>query len=335
MSKIPVIIDVDTGIDDALALVMACASDKLDIRGITTVSGNVGLEHTTRNTLNVLDLLGCGNLPVAAGADRPIARKPFKASLVHGLDGLRGYKFEKNVDYALQKEPAWDFMRNILMDSAEKMTLIALGPVTNLAILLEKYPEVKDKIERIVFMGASYHCGNPGPVQTFNVLVDPEGFREVIRSGIPFYAVPLDTTRKAYITDAEKKPIEEMSGPAAKLVKGTLLGYCRGNAVEEKLELGEDEEQHNPKRDAKNAGKSSLHDPATVTFVTNPELFTVSGPYYCDVECKGELTDGWTLIDMEDWYCKEEEEKNFFFVDSVNREDFIQLFYDSVRHFSN
>ena len=334
MNKIPVIIDVDTGIDDAMALVMACAADNLDILGVTTVSGNVGLEHTTRNTLNILDLLGRGDIPVAAGAAAPIARKAFKASFVHGANGLRGYDFKENVTYALKKEPAWDFMRDILMDRKEKVTIIALGPVTNLALLFEKYPEVKPYIERIVFMGASYHTGNPGPVQTFNVLVDPEGFREVIHSGVPFYAVPLDTTKKSYITDEEAEPIGQMGGPAAELVKGILLGYGGKNAQEENLELGEDEEHHNPKRAARNAGKNSLPDPATVAFVTNPELFTVAGPYYCDVECKGELTDGWTLIDMEDWYCKDEEEKNFFFVDSVDRKGFVQLFYDAIRHFA-
>lgn len=332
MTKIPVILDVDTGIDDAMALVIALASDKLDVKAVTTVSGNVGLEHTTRNTLNILDLLGRGDIPVAAGADKPLERVAFKASFIHGLNGLRGYDFEKNVDYALRKEPAWDLIRDVLNESAEKVTILALGPVTNIAVLFDKYPEVKKKIDKIVFMGMSYHCGNPGPVQTFNVLVDPEAFRKVIFAGVPFYAVPLDTTRNAYITDEEKEPIRSMAGPAADLVKGTLLGYGGINATEDPLEMGPGEEKHNPKQLAKGKGKSNLHDPATVAFVTNPELFTYT-KYYCDVECGGELTDGWTLVDKDDWFCKEEDEKNVYFIESIEREKFIQLFYDSIKHF--
>lgn len=335
MKKIPVLIDVDTGIDDAVALVIACASDKLNIMGVTSVAGNVDLCHTTRNTLNILDLLGRGDIPVAEGADRPLSRRLVKASAAHGPNGLRGYDFEKNVDYALQKEPAWDFMRDKLMASTEKVVLLPLGPLTNVAILFEKYPEAKEKVEKIVFMGGSYRCGNPGPLSTFNVLVDPEAARQVVHSGIPFYFVSLDACKNAYITPEEKDLLRDMSGPAAELVKGILInGYCHGEEID-LSKLGPDEEPFNPKRRARMKGRSGLYDPATVAFVTNPELFTVSGPYYCDVECRGELTDGFTLIDMEDWYCKEQDEKNCYFVSDINREPLVQLFYDSVRHFSN
>ncbi len=335
MKKKPVMIDVDTGIDDAMALVIACAAENLDIKGVTTVAGNVEVKDTTRNTLNVLDLLGRGDIPVAAGAAAPLARPLAKASYVHGATGLRGYNFKENVRYALREEPAWDFMRQVLESSGEKVTLCALGPVTNLAVLIEKYPEVKPKIERIVFMGASYHTGNPGPVQTFNVMVDPEAFRQVVHSGVPFYAVPLDTTRKAYLTAQEKEAVKEMAGPAAELVQGVLFSYGAAFVTgDEQLDDGQEVSTTTGNKE-REGGKTCLHDPSTVAFLTAPELFTVAGPYYCDVECKGELTSGFTLIDKEDWYCKDEDEKHFYFVDSVNREGLKDLFYRSIRHYQN
>ena len=335
MNRKPVILDVDTGIDDAMALVIACAADNLDIKGVTTVAVNVELEHTTRNTLNVLKLLGRGDIPVAAGADKPLARPLAKASYVHGATGLRGYDFPEDTKDALCEEPAWDFMRRILMESEEKGILCALGPVTNLAILLERYPEVKPHIDRVIFMGTSYHAGNPGPVQTFNVMVDPEAFRKVIHSGVPFYAVPLDTTRKAYLTAEEKEEIKTMTGPAADLVKGVLFSYGAAFVgADENLEDGQEVSTTTGNKE-REGGKTCLHDPSTVAFLTAPELFTVAGPYYCDVECKGELTSGFTLIDKEDWYCKDEDEKHFYFVDSVNREGLKGLFYRSIRHYQN
>ena len=195
MSKIPVIIDCDTGIDDAMALVVACASDNLDIRAVTTVGGNVSLENTTRNTLNVLHLLGFSHVPVAKGADKPLQRPLMKASRVHGVSGLRGYEFAENYTDNLVDLPAWDLMRQVLMSSEEKVTIIALAPVTNLAILLQKYPEVKGRIDKIAFMGTSYHCGNPTVLSTFNVMVDPEAFQVLLDSGVDVYACPLTPPR--------------------------------------------------------------------------------------------------------------------------------------------
>ncbi len=332
--KIPVIIDADTGVDDALALVLACASDKLDILAVTAVAGNTSLEHSTRNTLNVLHLLGRDDIPVAAGADRPLSRDLMKASGVHGFTGLRGYTFEQNNTQALVKDKAWDLMRSILAASEEKVTIIAIGPMTNVAHLLEKYPEVKGRIERVVFMGTSYHDGNPTPVATFNVLVDPEAFRKVLFSGVELYACPLETTRKLFISEEEKEKLRQISGPAAKLAYGVLGGY--GRATEEELALiaaADDEEYFEEKRQKASLSSHSLHDPATVAFVCAPELFSYK-KYYCDVECKGELTTGFTLIDMANYYGKTEEERNLYYLESSERERFIQLFFEAVESYS-
>ena len=332
MSKIPVIIDCDTGIDDAMALVVACASDNLDIRAVTTVGGNVSLENTTRNTLNVLHLLGFSHVPVAKGADKPLQRPLMKASRVHGVSGLRGYEFAENYTDNLVDLPAWDLMRQVLMSSEEKVTIIALAPVTNLAILLQKYPEVKGRIDKIAFMGTSYHCGNPTVLSTFNVMVDPEAFQVLLDSGVDVYACPLDTTKTAYVTPDEARTFHSITGPAAEMVNGLFGGYCQ---VDTKTEVFDEHEEgeRNAKQAARMKSKYEMHDPATVALVTNPELFTWN-KYFCQVECKGELTLGYTIIDNEDYYAKDEDERNLYFAESIDREGFLRVFRASLEKFS-
>lgn len=329
--RIPVLIDCDTGGDDAIALVLACACKTFDILGVTTVSGNVDVENTTQNTLNVLHHIGRGDIPVAKGAAAPLQRPALKASAVHGLNGLRGWSFEQNQTAALTPQPAWDFMRDKLEAAAEKVTVLALGPVTNLAILLEKYPECRSKIDKVVFMGTSYHDGNPTPVATFNVLVDPEAFRKLLFSGVELYACPLETTRKGHITNEEIESIRDIPGPVAAMCYGIFSGY--GNPTKEEIALLATMEGEEDVADYRMARpkptKREVHDAATVAFVSNPELFGWH-KYYCDVECKGELTTGFTLIDMADYYQKPMDQRNLYYLDEVDREGFIKLLMDAI-----
>lgn len=335
MRKFPVMIDVDTGVDDALALVGACASPLFDIIGVTTVGGNVDLKYTTPNTLNVLHLLGRGDIPVAAGAEHPLERELFKASAVHGICGLRGYTFKENHFEALVEEKAWDFTYGKIKASTEKVTILALGPLTNIATLILNYPDCGKYIEKIVFMGTSYHDGNPTAVSTFNVLVDPEALRIVLDSGIEFCAMPLDTTRKAYLTKEDVEEIGKISGPVAEFTY-TLLGNYGSHTVSEEemaiIQSDPNEEQQHPGKVRAEVENLSLHDPATVAFAAVPEIFTGT-KYFMQVECKGELTTGFTLVDKKNYYGKTEEEKNVFFVESIEREKFAKWFIDSVHSY--
>lgn len=328
-----IIIDCDTGIDDAVALVLAHGlGNVFDILGVTTVAGNVGIENTTRNTLNVLNLIGAGDIPVAKGAEKPIAREPLRASGVHGVSGLRGYTFEKDSDKKLEEDTAWDFMYKKIKDSRESITLLVTGPATNVAILFQKYPEVKEKIEKIVFMGTSWHDGNPTPIATFNVLVDPEAFRYLLFSGVDVYACPLETTRKAYITPEELEEIRGIGNEAGKLVASILSSYGLQNIQEGEVFEEEREEAITSYRIAEQAAEKNrtLHDPAVVAFAAYPELFTVN-KYYCDVECKGELTTGFTLIDKRNYYGKPMEERNLFLAESIDREAFVKTLFDAIK----
>lgn len=333
MKKRKVMIDCDTGIDDAVALVFACGlREKFDILGVTTVAGNVALTDTTRNTLNVLNLIGADDIPVAKGADRPMEREGMKASGVHGVTGLRGYEFTENSTAALADLPAWDFIYEKVIASEEKVTLMALGPVTNIALMLKKYPDVKDKLDKIVFMGTSYHDGNPTSIATFNVLVDPEAFRFLLHSGIDVYACPLETTRTAYVTMEETKEIGTFGNQAGELVSRIIDSYGVHHIEEGEVIEEAGEEEITEVRIAKSLADQTrtLHDAAVVAYVAFPELFTVQ-KYYCDVECRGELTTGFTLIDKRDYYGKSMAERNLFLMESVNREGFVKELFAAIK----
>ncbi len=335
--RVPIMIDCDTGVDDAGALMMACASDRLDILAVTTVSGNVSLEHTHPNTLNVLKLFGREDIPVAKGADRPLVRPPFRASLVHGGNGIQGYRFPENTTKAETSLPAAAYMAKVLEEREEPVTIVALGPMTNVAILLLSRPDLKGKIARIVFMGVSYQDGNPAPLGTFNVMVDPEAFRICLESGVDFYACPLDTLRGACVTRAQTEEIRRMKSPAADFIYRTEfaprviskedLDRINANSGEE-THSREDLEKFNE------TDRFALLDQGTMAFVIAPELFTWK-KYYCRVECQGSFMNGFTYVDKRNYYRKTEEEKNLWFVETVSTEGFARLYLSLLKQYED
>lgn len=173
MSRKPVIIDTDPGIDDAVALAIALFAEELDVRLITTVGGNVGIEHTTDNALKLVSFFG-KHVPVAQGASEPLVRELVDASNVHGASGMEGWEFDEPDRSLLLEKNAVDAMRDALLSSEEPVTIVALAPLTNVALTLKAYPEVKSHIERIVLMGGTAARGNKGVLSEFNVATDPE-----------------------------------------------------------------------------------------------------------------------------------------------------------------
>ncbi|KQO97419.1 nucleoside hydrolase [Leifsonia sp. Leaf264] len=220
-----VILDVDTGVDDALAILFAVAHPDIDVRGITCVAGNAGLEQVVANTLRILDAAGAPDIPVAAGARRPLIEAARSASQVHGADGLGGVELAASARQATS-EGAVSLMRRLLLESAEPMTLVALAPQTNLALLLRTHPEVVPHIERIVFMGGSASVGNATAVAEFNVWHDPEAAAIVLDSGVPCYMYGLDVFNHVSV------PFETASSLAARTdVGGRVVGELLGNRV--------------------------------------------------------------------------------------------------------
>jgi pyrimidine-specific ribonucleoside hydrolase len=190
-NSIPVYLDVDTGIDDALAILLAIRHPALEVRGITTVVGNVDLEQVTRNTLQVLEVAGALDVPVVSGASRPLLAPPRSSAFVHGADGL-GYSGLPQPNRQPASNDAVSFLRDELMSAAEPIDLIALAPLTNLALLFQTAPEVKSKINKIALMGGSAATGNATAVAEFNIFHDPEAADIVFGAGVPILMYGLD-----------------------------------------------------------------------------------------------------------------------------------------------
>ena len=198
--SIPCVIDCDPGHDDAIAILLALASPELDVRGITTVSGNQTLEKTTANALRVLEHVGRGDVPVAAGADRPLVREQFVAAYVHGESGLDGPDLPP-----AQGAPIEQHAVDFLAEHGAGATVFAVGPLTNVALLLAMHPEARP--ERIVIMGGAIAEGNVTPAAEFNIWADPEAARRVFESGIEVTMIGLDVTHKALMSRAHAEQL--------------------------------------------------------------------------------------------------------------------------------
>lgn len=220
---VPVILDVDTGVDDALALLFAVAHPELDLIGVSCVAGNASLERVVENTLRVLTLAGAPDVPVAAGAQRPLIESPRDASHVHGVDGLAGVELPPAARRA-EPDAAVPFLRRLILDSPEPVTLVALAPQTNLALLLRTHPEVVGNIARIVFMGGSASVGNATALAEFNVWHDPEAAAVVLDAGVPLFMYGLDVFNHVAVPRATTEALAA-SAELLPSVVGRLLDH--------------------------------------------------------------------------------------------------------------
>lgn len=275
-----VILDVDTGIDDALAIIYAIESRQLDIQGITTVNGNVPLDYVTKNTLKVLKLTDRNDIPVYEGAAEPYVREAVHEFKVHGGDGI-GNALD---DMAVSKELEETFAADFIIESAHKykkeLTLIMVGPLTNLALALKKDPAIKDMIGRVVIMGglvSNAGYGNMLPTSEFNIFADAEAAKVVFHNGLDITLVSLDVTHQVMMTDEH---VEQLNGsPYYDFIK---------NATDEYMDYG---------LELYNIRQCALHDPLTVGYVLNPDLIETE-KYYVDVETSSPLSYGQTICDF-------------------------------------
>ena len=277
MAAIPIILDCDPGHDDALALALALARPEVHLLGVTTVAGNAPLAATTRNALRVLTLLGRPDVPVAPGADRPLVRDLQTAPAVHGASGLDGADLPDPAG-----EPrgggAVAFLRQTLLASADPVTLVPVGPLTNIASLLLAHPEVRPRIERVCLMGGAVREGNWTPAAEFNIWVDPEAARIVFRSGLPISMMGLDVTHQARFTEADIVRLEAIGSPAAHVFGGLLRFFARFHA------------------DRYGWDGAPIHDGVAVAHVAIPDLVETA-MYRVDVETEADLTRGRTIVD--------------------------------------
>lgn len=272
LRKIAIIIDTDPGIDDAVALAAALFHPRIDLQLITTVAGNVGVDKTTNNALRLLDFFG-KPVPVAQGAAAPLVRKLEDASHIHGHSGLDGYTFGETQLRPLPMH-AVEAIRERLLASPEPITLVPIGPLTNIALLLTLYPECKSRIARIVLMGGSAGRGNHTPNAEFNIYVDPEAASIVFTSGLPIVMCGLDVTSRATLTGEMIATLPTLNRTGDML--HALFQHYRGGSMKTGLKM---------------------HDLCTIAYLTQPELFTTQACYVA-VETRGELTAGTTSVDI-------------------------------------
>ncbi|QAV69713.1 nucleoside hydrolase [Salinibacterium sp. UTAS2018] len=217
------ILDVDTGIDDALALMLAVRHPGVNLRAVTCVAGNASLDQVVRNTLNVLDAAGAGDVPVAAGASRPLLAAAHPAAHVHGTDGLADLGLPTSTRQVVPLH-AIELLRREILASPTPVTLVPLAPMTNIALLVRTYPEVLANVERIVFMGGSASVGNATAVAEFNTWHDPEAAEIVLTAGVPITMYGLDVFYAVTIAPSEIATLAASAEPGTQLA-GRLLQY--------------------------------------------------------------------------------------------------------------
>ena len=270
-----VIIDTDPGVDDALALLLAMRSPELKIEAITPVAGNVPLELTLPNALRMVEIAGRTDIPVAAGAKAPLVRRLVTAAYAHGENGLGGTVFPEPKTKAVA-EPAAELIRRIVRKYPKEVTLITIGPLTNIAAALNADAELAGMIRAVVMMGGSLSGGNITPAAEFNVYVDPEAARILFQSGIPVTMVGLDVTRRTSLTDEHVRVLEAGQNPvsqaAAKIARNAIA-----HTRERGFVVG-----------------PNMHDSLAVAGFLDASLLKWK-EYYVDVETSGELTAGETV----------------------------------------
>ncbi len=304
MAPQKIIIDTDPGQDDAVAILLALASPELEVLGITCVAGNVPLELTARNARIVCELAGRSDMRVFAGCDRPIARKLVTAEHVHGKTGLDGITLP-DPTMPVQDQNAVDFIIETLRSEPEaSVTLVPIGPLTNIATALERAPDIAPRIARIVMMGGAYfEVGNITPAAEFNIYVDPEAAKHVFGAGIPLVVMPLDVTHKALTTRERVEAFRALPGRV-------------GPAVASWTEFFErfDKEKYG-------ALGAPLHDPLTIAWLLQPDLF--SGRHInVEIETGSELTLGMTVAD---WWRVTDRAPNATFIGDVDADGFFAM----------
>jgi pyrimidine-specific ribonucleoside hydrolase len=215
------ILDVDTGIDDACALLFAARHPEINLIGVTCVDGNTNLTQVVKNTFTVLNAAGAKNVPVAAGATRPLIQQRHTGAGVHGSDGLGGLSSE-DLDQEMDPRPAVEMLRDLIERSSQPVTLIPMAPLTNIALFLRAFPETAKKLERIVLMGGSATVGNATATAEFNVWHDPEAAAIVFSSGIPITMYGLDVFDKLAMTQSEARALINSGGTCGEF-SGKLL----------------------------------------------------------------------------------------------------------------
>ena len=307
--KIKVIMDCDPGIDDGIALAYAAAhQDEIELLAVTTFAGNQTIDKVTKNALELVDFYGL-KVPVARGQERPLVKEVIHAEEFHGETGL-GHCVLPETGTKAASDNAVFFIREILDDLPEgqQVTFIETAPMTNLALLLRVFPEVKDKIRRIVFMGGAVKGGNVIPAAEFNIYADPEAAKIVFEAGIPLVMCGLDATMKCNLTRNQIMKLCQSGNPVARAC-GDMAGYVLENS-------------------SKYRCVASIHDAVPFMYLLHPEFFKMEKAIL-DVDCSDGAGRGAMLCDFRWWLHDEEKIKDMILTDA-DTESFQQELFEAI-----
>ena len=304
MNKRPIILDGDPGHDDAIAWLLAKASPELEIKAVTCVCGNQTVEKVSYNARRVCTLLGI-DAPIAKGKRTPLIGPEMNAPSVHGESGLDGPPLPEPT-MELSELSSVNLMAKVLRESEQKVTIVATGPLTNVAALLLAHPELKENIELISFMGGGIRFGNWTPAAEFNILVDPEAAKIVMESGVPLLMSGLDVTEQALMMPEDFEKVRAIGGPVSSIVADWLeffYGFHR------------------------NIGYSGapMHDPCAVASLIRPDLFQTQ-EMCVEVETCGEYCRGTTVGHTR-------KPANVRVNMGINREAFAELLINAVKYY--
>ncbi len=274
--RIPLWLDCDPGVDDAMAMALMFAIPEYDVKGISAVAGNVELPKTFENARNLAAFFGRKDVPVYAGAARPLFREPRTAYFVHGENGLGNVQLPAS-DAPVEKLPAWDALYEAAKTENGELTLVAIGPLTNVALALSKHGSLHKLLKRIVIMGGSASWGNASPAAEANIFCDAEAASTVFQCGVPIVMCGLDMTLKTVMSPAELDRMGELNRVAKFLRDAAQHGlqYSQAHGV----------------------NGMALHDPTAVLYPLYPDLFSGEEAGVA-VETKGTVTYGKTVTDL-------------------------------------
>ncbi|KAA8369460.1 ribonucleoside hydrolase RihC [Leuconostoc carnosum] len=268
----PIILDMDPGIDDAVALSIALTNPAIDITLLTSVAGNVSVDKTTINLLKLTTFFKQTQVPVARGAASPLQKEFVDASYIHGVSGMPGYEFPTVTTQALTID-AVSAMAKVLSEAPEPMTIVATGSYTNIALLIQKHPDLLNKIKQFVLMGGSLSGGNVSSVAEFNIFTDPDAAKIVFKSGVPIVMIGLDVTLKALLSLHTIDAVASL-GEAGKMLHQLMTAYG----------------------DSESGGKP-MHDVNTICYLLKPEFYTTKD-YWVDIITEGPAA-GATIADTQ------------------------------------
>lgn len=312
MTRKKVLIDTDPGIDDSLAILLALASPEVELVGLTVVHGNCSAEQGTINALSVLELAGAGQIPVAAGCALPLVQPSLLAPETHGASGI-GYARLPEPKLKPIKEHAIEFLIETVSRSPGEITLVAIGPLTNIAMAIRLKPEIVSSFKEIICMGGAIrHPGNTTPLAEFNTYVDPHAAHIVYHSGVPFTLVPLDVTYQCILTPEDVQRLLKINSPVTQFIADSTRFYMSFH----------DEYQH--------INGCVINDPLALALTFAPDLVTCEA-LFVDVDISGGVSMGKTFADF---FHMTGKPANMKVALEVRARDFLELFLERMERLS-